>query len=79
MATLLYLGTSGSDDPTRAGLPFNFALGAKEAGHSPQIFLAGEAVYLMKAEVANAVMPVAMPSLAEMLKKVIEHQVPIYI
>jgi hypothetical protein len=33
----------------------------------------------MKAEVANAVMPVAMPPLAEMLKKVIEHQVPIYI
>lgn len=79
MATILYVGTSGSDDPTRAGLPFNFALGAKEAGHSPEIFLAAEAVYLMKAEVAGAVLPVAMPPLAEMLKKVIEHQVPIYI
>jgi len=28
MAKILYVGTSGSDDPTRAGLPFNFALGA---------------------------------------------------
>ena len=48
MATILYVGTAGSDDPTRAGLPFNFALGAVEAGHQPMIFLAGEAAYLMK-------------------------------
>ena len=31
MATILYVGTAGSDDPTRAGLPFNFALGAIES------------------------------------------------
>ena len=62
MATILYVGTAGSDDPTRAGLPFNFALGALEAGHQPQIFLAGEAAYLMKDDVAAAVMPVAMRS-----------------
>ena len=55
MATILYVGTAGSDDPTRAGLPFNFALGAVEAGHQPQIFLAGEAAYLMKEDVAAAV------------------------
>lgn len=46
MAKILYYGTSGSDDPTRAGFPFNFALGAKEAGHEPEIFVAGEAVTL---------------------------------
>lgn len=63
MATILYVGTAGSDDPTRAGLPFNFALGAVEAGHQPQIFLAGEAAYLMKEDVAAAVMPVAMAPL----------------
>ena len=33
MATILYVGTAGSDDPTRAGFPLNFALGAIEAGH----------------------------------------------
>lgn len=56
-AKILYVGTSGSDDPTRAGLPFNFALGAVDAGHQPEIFLAGEAAYLMKATVMDAVMP----------------------
>jgi hypothetical protein len=32
MTRILYLGTAGSDDPTRAGLPFNFAMGALDAG-----------------------------------------------
>lgn len=79
MAKILYVGTAGSDDPTRAGFPFNFALGAIEAGHQPEIFLAGEAAYLMKDEIAGAVFPVAMPPLAEMLKKVTDHGVPIYV
>ena len=71
--------TAGSDDPTRAGLPFNFALGAVEAGHQPQIFLAGEAAYLMKDDVAAAVMPVAMPPLREMLDAVVAKGVPIFV
>ncbi len=79
MAKILYVGTAGSDDPTRAGFPFNFALGAVEAGHQPEIFLAGEAAYLMKEDIAGSVLPVGMPALAEMLKKVIEHKVPIYV
>ena len=79
MATILYLGTSGSDDPTRAGLPFNFAMGALEAGHQPQIFLAGEAVYLMKPTVADAVMPVAMAPLKAMLDEVVAQRVPIFV
>jgi predicted peroxiredoxin len=79
MATILYVGTGGSDDPTRAGLPFNFALGAVEAGHQPQIFLAGEAAYLMKDDVAAAVMPVAMASLREMLEGCVAKGVPIFV
>ncbi len=79
MATILYVGTAGSDDPTRAGFPFNFALGALEAGHQPQIFLAGEAAYLMIDEIAGAVLPVAMPPLREMMDKVVAQGVPIFV
>jgi predicted peroxiredoxin len=79
MATILYVGTSGSDDPTRAGLPFNFALGAAEAGHQAQIFLAGEAAYLMKEDVAAAIVPVAMPALREMMEKTVASNIPIYV
>jgi len=42
MARILYVVTAASDDPTRAALPFNFALGALEAGHRPEIFLTDE-------------------------------------
>jgi predicted peroxiredoxin len=79
MAKILYLGTAGSDDPTRAGLPFNFALGALDAGHQPEVFLAGEAAYLMKATVADAVMPVAMPPLKAMIDEVVAQRVPIFV
>lgn len=79
MATILYVGTAGSDDPTRAGFPFNFALGAIDAGHQAEIFLAGEAAYLMREEIAQALDPVGMPPLREMLQKVVEHRVPIYV
>jgi predicted peroxiredoxin len=79
MARILYVGTAGSDDPTRGGLPFNFAMGALEAGHQPEIFLAGEAAYLMKDAVMAAVYPVAMPSLKEMVDAVVAQNVPIYV
>ena len=79
MAKILYLGTAGTDDPTRAGFPFNFAIGALEAGHQPEIFLAGEAAYLMRDSVIGAVMPVAMPSLKEMVDQVVSQRVPIFV
>jgi predicted peroxiredoxin len=79
MARILYLGTAGSNDPTRAGLPFNFAMGALDAGHQPEIFLAAEAPYLMKDSVLAAVQPVAMPSLKEMLDELVAQKVPIYV
>jgi predicted peroxiredoxin len=79
MARILYVGTAGSDDPTRAGLPFNFAMGALEAGHRPEIFLAGEAAYLMNDAVMAAVQPVAMPALREMMDAVVAQNVPLYV
>jgi predicted peroxiredoxin len=79
MARILYVGTAGSDDPTRAGLPFNFALGALDAGHQPEIFLVGEATYLMKAPVAEAVMPVAMPPLKTLIDEAVAQRVSIFV
>jgi uncharacterized protein involved in oxidation of intracellular sulfur len=53
MARIVYIGTEGSSDPTRASLPFIMAKGALEAGHDPIIVLIGEATYLLKEEVAQ--------------------------
>lgn len=79
MATILYIGTFGSDDPTRATLPFLSAAGAIEAGHQPQIALIGEATYLMKDSVADTIQGVATPGFKDLLAKVIEKGVPIHV
>ena len=77
MATILYFGTAGSDDPTRAVLPFLAALGAVEAGHQAQIALLGEATYLMKDAVAGAVHGVGWPSAGELITKAVAQGIPI--
>ena len=68
-----------SDDPTRATLPFLAASGALDRGHEPVIFLMGEAVYVMKDEVADVIQGVGIPSLRALIDKAVEHDVPIYI
>src|SRR5437868_2615622 len=60
----------GSDDPTKAAFPFLHGDALSEAGHEVQIFLLGEAVSLMRKSVANAVVPVGWPPLAEVLAKI---------
>jgi predicted peroxiredoxin len=62
----------GSSDPTQASFPFHHANAFAEAGHQVQIFLLGEAVFLMRTVVANAVVPVGWAPLSEALAKVIE-------
>ena len=68
----------GSDDPTKAAFPFLHGEALAEAGHEVRIFLLGEAVSLMRASVAEAVVPVGWPPLAEVLKKVVARKIPIY-
>jgi predicted peroxiredoxin len=69
----------GSADPTQAAFPFHHANAFAEAGHDVQIFLLGEAVTLMRSAVANSVVPVGWPPLAEALAKVSEHKVRIHV
>ena len=69
----------GSDDPTKAAFPFLHANAFAEAGHEVQIFLLGEAVSLMRTPVAEAVVPVGWPPLAETLPRTIELGVSIHV
>jgi uncharacterized protein involved in oxidation of intracellular sulfur len=68
----------GSDDPTKAAFPFLHGDALSDAGHDVQIFLLGEAVSLMRKSVANAVVPVGWPPLAEVLGKLVTKKIPIY-
>ena len=79
MAKLLYVGTFATDDPTRATMPFIAASGALDRGHEPMIVLMGEAVYLLKEGVVDAVQGVGFPPLRQLMDKMLEHQVPLYV
>ena len=68
----------GSDDPTRASFAFAHGLALADAGHEVQIFLTGEATYLMRKATADAVMPVGWPPLSEMREKVVAKRIPVF-
>ena len=76
---ILYASSFGSDDPTRASFPLIFAKGALEAGHEAIIFLAGEAPYLLKEEVANSVQGVGWPKVADLWQDILAAKIPVYI
>lgn len=78
MARMLIVATHGSEDPTRAGLAFFLAKGAVDAGHKPEIVLAGDAAVLARRVVAESVLPVGIPPLKELVAFALEHQVPVY-
>ncbi len=77
MAKLLYVGTHGTDDPTKATFPFLMAKGAIEAGHEPGIMLMGEAAPLIKDSVAAQVQSIGVPSLQELFDFLVERSVRI--
>jgi predicted peroxiredoxin len=69
----------GSDDPTRAAFPFLHGNALVEKGHSVQIFLLGEGVSVMRDPVANAIVPVGWPPLAETLQATIAAGIRIHV
>ena len=68
----------GSDDPTRASFVYSHGLVLAEAGHDVQIFITGEATYLMRKVTADAIMPIGWPPLSETLQKVVAKRIPIF-
>lgn len=78
MARLLIISTHGSEDPTRAGIAFFMAKGAVEAGHKPEVILAGDAAVLARKPVADSVLPVGIPPLKELIQFALDNGVPVY-
>jgi predicted peroxiredoxin len=77
---LLYLATAGASDPTRASLPLHIAAnGSLEAGQECAVVLAGDATELALAQTAEQVEGVGIPPLRDLLRKLLDHQVPIYV
>ena len=65
MATILVNLTNGPEHPTRAALGFLVARAAAEQGHSVSLFLAGDAVQLLREPVLDSLVGLGTGSLRE--------------
>jgi len=68
----------GTDDATRASFVFAHALALSDAGHEIQIFLTGDATYLMRKATAEAIIPIGWPPLSEMRDKIVAKHIPVF-
>ncbi len=75
----MYVGTHGTDDPTLATLPFLLATGAASEEIDACVALIGEAVFLARPGMIEAVNGVGFPPLSEIVPKVREHGIPVYV
>ncbi len=77
---LLYIVTKGTDDATLASVPLHIAAnGSLEVGQEVSVVLAGDATELMIGENARRLEGLGVPPLRELLSKLREHQVPVYV
>lgn len=77
---ILYLATSGAADPTRASIPLHIAAnGSVEAGQECAVVLAGDATELVSRETAERVEGVGVPPAKELVQKLLDNQVPVYV
>jgi predicted peroxiredoxin len=77
---LLYIVTKGADDATLASVPLHIAAnGSLEIGQEVSVVLAGDATELVIGANAQNMEGVGVPPMRELLGKLKEHQVPVYV
>ncbi len=77
---LLYIVTKGTGDATLASVPLHIAAnGSIEVGQEVSVVLAGDATDLVIGDNARITEGVGVPPLRELLDKLKEHRVPVYV
>jgi hypothetical protein len=77
---LLYIVTKGVSDATLASVPLHIAAnGSLEIGQEVSVVLAGDATDLVIGDNARHVEGVGVPPMRELLSKLREHEVPVYV
>jgi predicted peroxiredoxin len=77
---VLYFVTAGATDATRASLPLHLAVnGSVEVGHDTAVVFVGDATELLSEETANRLEGVGVPTVRELMAKLLEHRVPVYV
>ena len=77
---VLYFGTTGAGDPTKASLPLHIAAnGSLEAGQECAVVLAGDATDLIARETAERLEGIGIPPVRDLVAKLRDHEVPVYV
>jgi hypothetical protein len=77
---LLYIVTKGMEDPTLASVPLHIAAnGSLDIGQEVSVVLAGDATDLVIEENIQRLEGVGVPPARELLGKLREHEVPVYV
>ncbi|HWP34475.1 MAG TPA: hypothetical protein VNM66_02660 [Thermodesulfobacteriota bacterium] len=79
MAQLLFFGTAGPENPTKATLPFFIGKAAKESGIDVALVLGGEAPLLMKGAIRDNVQGVGLPPLKDLFAFARSAGIPLYV
>lgn len=76
----IYFCSKGANDPTGASIPLHLAVnGSVEVGHETSIILGGDATELLVGKAAEKVEGVGVPPMRELLAKIKDHSVPVYV
>lgn len=77
---LLYIVTKGTDDATLASVPLHIAAnGSLEIGQEVSVVLAGDATELVIGDNSQRLEGVGVPPMRELVGKLREHEVPVYV
>jgi predicted peroxiredoxin len=77
---ILYLASAGALDATRASIPLHIAAnGSVGEGQECAVALVGDATELVSREKADGIAGVGIPPARELLQKLVDNQVPVYV
>ena len=77
---MLVWASSGASDPTKASIPLHIvANGCVEVGHESAVLLAGDAAEMIIGDNIDRIEGVGLPPARELMNKLVEHKVPIYV
>jgi predicted peroxiredoxin len=77
---IVYMATAGSNDPTRASIPWHLAVnGSMEVGQETSVVLAGDATELLVGENSESLEGLGVPPMRELLDKARLRELPVYV
>lgn len=77
---ITYFVSSGTADPTRASVPLHLAAnGSVEVGQETAIVLGGDATDLLLGDNAGTLEGVGVPPARDLLAKLRDHEVPVFV